>query len=104
MYKTLYGHQETCLGLELSNDSRYVASCDTLKKINVANWPNVFNMQSVLLEHTLPLSYFCFIGSQAMASLSEGHATTKLHDLILSKPADGSVFYREKVNGVKAMV
>ena len=52
VYKTLYGHQETCLGLEVSPDGKYVGSCDTLKKVNVTNWPNVFDMQSVLLEHT----------------------------------------------------
>lgn len=62
VYKTLYGHQETCLGMELSNDSKYVASCDTLKKINVVTWPNVFNLQSVMLEHTLPIHYMCFVG------------------------------------------
>ena len=44
VYKTLYGHQETCLGIELSADNNFVASCDTLKKVNVTNWPNVFNM------------------------------------------------------------
>ena len=62
VYKTLYGHQETCLGLELSNDFQLIASCDTLKKINVVTWPNVFNLKSVMLEHTLPIYYMCFVG------------------------------------------
>ena len=62
VYKTLYGHQETCLGMELSSNSQYIASCDTLKKINVVTWPNVFNLQSVMLEHTLPIHYMCFVG------------------------------------------
>ena len=55
VYKTLYGHQETCLGMELSDDSKFIASCDTLKKINVVPWPNVFDVQSVMLEHSLPI-------------------------------------------------
>ena len=44
VYKTLYGHQETCLGMQLSDDSKYLVSCDTLKKVNVTNFPNVFNL------------------------------------------------------------
>ena len=55
VYKTLYGHQETCLGMEQSPCEKYIASCDTLKKVNVVNWPNVFDLQSVLLEHAHPI-------------------------------------------------
>ena len=58
VYKTLYGHQESCLGMQLSQDGQYIASCDTLKKINVTCFPNVFNLQSVFLEHTKPISHF----------------------------------------------
>lgn len=44
VYKTLYGHQEICLGMQVSDDGKYIASCDTLKKINVTCFPNVFNL------------------------------------------------------------
>jgi len=77
VYKTLYGHQETCLHMEVSNDSRYIASCDTLKKINVVTWPNVFNMQSVCLEHSLPIQYMCMVGSEVVASISEPNPGSK---------------------------
>ena len=75
----------------MSNDQRYVASCDTLKKINVVNWPNVFNLQSVLLEHTLAIQYMCLVGNSAVASISEPNTATKEQDFILSKTVDGEV-------------
>lgn len=94
VYKTLYGHQESCMGLELSNDSRFVASCDTLNKINVAPWPNVFNLQSVMLEHTLAIRYMCLIGSELVASLSEPNPSSKKQDFFLSKVTDASIVYQ----------
>ena len=75
----------------MSNDLSYVASCDTLKKINVVNWPNVFNLQSVLLEHTLAIQHMCLVGNAAVASISEPNETTKEQDFILSKTVDGEV-------------
>ena len=96
-YKTLYGHQETCLGMEVSSDSRYIASCDTLKKINVVTWPNVFNMQSVCLEHSLPIQYMCMVGSDVVASISEPNPGSKLQDLILSTTLDARVVKASKV-------
>ena len=63
--------------MEVSSDSRLIASCDTLKKVNIANWPNVFNMQSVMLEHTKPISYMCLLATTKVASLSEPDATNK---------------------------
>ena len=78
IYKTLYGHQESCLGFEISNDSKIIASCDTLKKINVVTWPNVFNMQSVMLQHDKGIHYMCLDGSgNLVASVSEANAGTK---------------------------
>ena len=91
VYKTLYGHQETCLGIEISNDGKYIASCDTLKKVNVTNWPNVFNLQSVMLEHSLAIQYMCLIGSDIVASLSEATAATKEQDLFLTSTQDASI-------------
>lgn len=58
VYKTLFGHQEVCLGMQLSDDGKYIVSVDTLKKINVSHFPNVFNLQSVFQEHTRPISHF----------------------------------------------
>lgn len=77
--------------MQLSDDSRLIASCDTLKKVNVANWPNVFNLQSVLLEHTKPITYMCFLGTDKIASVSESHPSTGAQDLIISSAMDAQV-------------
>ena len=89
--------------MELSNDSGYIASCDTLKKINVVTWPNVFNLQSVLLEHSLPIQNMCMVGNDTIASLSEANAGSKKQDLILSKTLDARVVSNSKVQGVKGL-
>jgi len=41
-YKTLYGHGEMCLGLEFTADRQHLVSWDTLNKVLVVPWPNVF--------------------------------------------------------------
>ena len=81
----------------MSQDQRYIASCDTLKKINVTNWPNVFNLQSVLLEHTLAISYMCLLDNNQIASLSEPCPYSKQQDLIISEIADARVLHKSKV-------
>ena len=48
-YKTLYGHQETCLGLKFLSSGSKLVSWDTLNKITVTGWPSVFNFDSQLL-------------------------------------------------------
>jgi len=83
--------------MELSNDSKYIASCDTLKKLNVVTWPNVFNMQSVMLEHTLAIHYVCFVGPQTVASLSEANPTNGNQNLFLTKTLDAEVLYSAQV-------
>ena len=87
----------------MSNDAKFIASCDTLKKINVTNWPNVFNLQSVMLEHSLSIQYMCLIGSELVASLSEPNSGTKEQDLFVSSTQDASVALQKKVRGVKAL-
>lgn len=88
----------------MSNDSNYIASCDTLKKINVVTWPNVFNMQSVMLEHTLAIHYMCMNGSgDTIASLSEPNAITKKQDLYLTKTTSAEVVQQSQVTGISSM-
>jgi WD40 repeat protein len=87
VYKTLYGHQESCLGLAFTDDGSRLVSCDTLKKINVTHFPNVFNLQSVFLEHSRPISMFV-VANEKVASLSEHEGT---QDLFESSQQDGHV-------------
>ena len=59
------------MGLTLNNQQSRILSCDSLKKVCVTNFPNVFNMQSVFMKHTDDLKYVCFLGDDCVASLSE---------------------------------
>jgi hypothetical protein len=45
--KLLYGHQQTCTGIYKSKCGKYLLSTDTLNKVVVNNFPNVFEIESV---------------------------------------------------------
>jgi hypothetical protein len=45
-YKTLYGHQEAVVGLKYMRSGTRLVSWDTLNKVTVTGWPNVFNNDS----------------------------------------------------------
>ena len=51
-YKTLFGHQQECVGMKISMDENCLASFDTLNRIRISDFPNVFNIAYVILEHT----------------------------------------------------
>jgi len=48
--KLVYGHQQTCTFLNTSSCGRFLISVDTLNKVIVNNFPNMFNLQSVSTE------------------------------------------------------
>jgi len=75
VYKTLFGHQEVCLGMELTDDFKFIASCDTLKKLTVSTFPNVFNLQSVLLEHDFEIIQMATLGNDKVATLGASDGT-----------------------------
>ena len=72
-----------------------------MKKVNVANFPNVFNLQSVLLEHSREIKDMCVLGHDRIATLSEPDAQSKEQDLIISKVSDSAVVFRTTCTGVK---
>ena len=102
VYKTLYGHQETCLDFHFNGSVQNVLSYDTLKKVSVTNFPNVFNMQSVMLEHTKDIKSACFLGDDKVASLSAPDSSSNEQDLFISAVSDGRVISHLKVNGSEA--
>ena len=55
----LYGHQQTCTALFPSLCNRFLVSVDTLNKVIVNNWPNVFNQQSVNCDQKADLKDVC---------------------------------------------
>jgi hypothetical protein len=67
-YKTMYGHGEVCLGLRRAGEN-HLLSWDTMNKVMVVPWPNVFNITSEMLQHKLDLKY-CAVFGDKIASLS----------------------------------
>jgi len=63
----------------------------------VATFPNVFNLQSVMLEHTKDLKQVVFVGDDKVASLSTGADS---QDLIISSATDGAVLAKQSVKDV----
>ena len=49
--KILFGHQQECLGLLKSQDSSSLASFDTLNRVRVCEFPNVFSTKQIILQH-----------------------------------------------------
>ena len=45
--KLVYGHQESVTSMQLSPCKRYLITTDTMNKVLVNNFPNVFNILSV---------------------------------------------------------
>lgn len=43
--KLLYGHQQECLGMLISDDKQSLISCDTLNRIRISDFPNVFSIR-----------------------------------------------------------
>jgi len=69
-YKSLYGHQEGVLGMVYSKSGSKLISWDTLQKVVVTDWPNVFNVESQMLEHTEQIALVCSLSGDRVASLS----------------------------------
>ena len=87
--QTLYGHQELCMGMDMTANGKYLVSCDHLKKVTVTNFPNVFDLQSVLLEHTNAIAHICPFGDDLIASVAETENMTQR--IIVSSVMDASV-------------
>lgn len=49
--KVMFGHQQECLGMILTEDKKTLVSCDTLNRIRISDFPNVFNIRQIILEH-----------------------------------------------------
>jgi hypothetical protein len=90
-YKTLYGHQEACLGLKFMKSGNRLLSWDTLNKVTVTNWPNVFNNDSQLLEHSETIQFVVPLANDQVASMSGRYGQT----LIVSTH-DGKVLRRSE--------
>lgn len=62
-----------------------------MKKINVTCFPNVFNLQSISLEHTRPICQFLVMKNDRIASLSEHDGN---QELLITAQSDGKLIQR----------
>ena len=49
--KSLFGHLQEIIDVELSPDGKSLVSVDTLNRIRISDFPNVFNIKQVILQH-----------------------------------------------------
>lgn len=73
-YKTMYGHGEACIDLLRTADGMHLVSADTLNKVMVVRWPNVFDIRSQMLEHARGVRRVAICGDK-VASISEAQGT-----------------------------
>lgn len=49
--KTLFGQQQETLALGLSADGRTLVAIDTLNRIRISEFPNVFSIRHMIMQH-----------------------------------------------------
>ena len=49
--RVLFGQQQETLGLGLTRDGSTLIAIDTLNRIRISDFPNVFNIRHMILEH-----------------------------------------------------
>mmetsp|Transcript_10335 Transcript_10335/g.15860 ORF Transcript_10335/g.15860 Transcript_10335/m.15860 type:complete len:246 (+) Transcript_10335:196-933(+) len=89
--KLVYGHQQTCIHLARSSCGRYTFSVDTLNKIIVNNFPNMFNLQSVSTEHQSEIKDLLQLGPNIVSQGSNGL-------LVTSSLETGETVHRTQLN------
>lgn len=69
--KLLYGHQQTVTSIQRSYCGRFLVTTDTLNKVVVNNFPNVFNIQSVNTDQEKnSLKDICLLNNDLIATVS----------------------------------
>lgn len=49
--KTLFGQQQETLALGVSDDGKTLVAIDTLNRIRISEFPNVFSIRHMILQH-----------------------------------------------------
>ena len=62
--KLIYGHMQTCTSLQSTPCGKYVVSTDTMNKVVINNFPNMFNIQSVNTDQQSTLEDLCLFGDK----------------------------------------
>jgi len=62
--KILYGHSDPIHFMKVSPSRKMIATADTLGKIKIVEFPNIYNMLTVLLYNTEDIKFCDFINNQ----------------------------------------
>lgn len=49
--KVVIGHQQECKGLLFNENNDVLVTVDTMNRIRISNFPNVFLIKQVILQH-----------------------------------------------------
>ena len=88
--KLLYGHQQSVTTIQRSYCGRFLVTTDTLNKVVVNNFPNVFNIQSVNTDQEKnQLKDICLLNEDLVATVSAAEDPSKsniyISDLLSGK-------------------
>ena len=89
--KLLYGMQQTVTGVGLSSCNRYMLSFDTLNKVVVNNFPNVFEIQTVNTNHQEEIKAYCQV-QDCLVTVSQDAERCRV---IKQNIQDGSFLYEQ---------
>ena len=91
--KLLYGHQQTVTTIQKSYCGRFLVSTDTLNKVVVNNFPNVFNIQSVNTDQEKnTLKDVCLLNEDLVATISSAEDPSK-SNIYISDIFSGKTLY-----------
>ncbi|CDW72195.1 trna-methyltransferase subunit wdr4 [Stylonychia lemnae] len=87
---TLFGHQQECSGFQFSTNSKFLASVDTLKRVRVCDFPNIFHVRQFHLYQKTEITDF---------ALNDSHLFTYSaldQNLMISELAGEKIIASEK--------
>ena len=105
--KILTGHCDTINYLKLSLNNKLLLSSDNFGKIKIYNFPNIFNVLSVILYHEDEIVYTNFVGENDKGFFVINKAGNidfwSIYDFVKEKEINLSFLDKEKIVKVKTL-
>ena len=105
--KILTGHCDTINYLKLSLDNKLLLSSDNFGKIKIYNFPNIFNVLSVILYHEDEITYTNFAGKNDKCFFVINKAGNidfwSIYDFIKTNEINLAFLNKEKIVEVKTL-